>query len=309
MSIVIISRKSNQQKWLKALKSIEPDLDIRIYPNDSNREEVEFALAWHPPLGAFKNYPNLKVIASTGAGVDHIIKDADIPENVDITRVVDNRLTRDMTTYLIAQTLNHLRNITDYRVLKEKQDWSPKTYVNEDDIRIGIMGMGELGQDVATKFKQLGLKVHGWVRTDKKLDGIKLFTGKKAFPEFLEQSNILICLLPLTNSTANILNKDTFSQLPKGAYIINVARGEHLVENDLTEAIDSGHLSGACLDVFREEPLPKDHIFWQHDKVSITPHIAGITCWENVAPQIIDNYNRMKRGEKLLNLISKSAGY
>ncbi|RLD22812.1 MAG: glyoxylate/hydroxypyruvate reductase A [Bacteroidetes bacterium] len=309
MALIIISRKSNQKIWLEALKMVEPDLDIRIYPDDKDSKEVEFALAWHPPLGVFKNYPNLKVIASTGAGVDHIIKDSDIPENVAITRVVDDRLTRDMTSYLIAQVLNHLRNITEYRILQEKQLWVPKPYMNESKIRIGIMGMGELGQDAATKFIQLGFKVHGWVRTDKKIAGVQLFIGKDAFPEFLNQSDILICLLPLTKTTGNILNKKTFSQLPKGAYIINVARGEHLVDNDLVEAIDSGHLSGACLDVFREEPLPKDHIFWQHSKILITPHIASVTCWETVAPQILDNYHRMQKGKKLLHLVSKSAGY
>jgi glyoxylate/hydroxypyruvate reductase A len=309
MAIVLISEKSNKERWQKALKLLLPDLNVGFYPNDSNREEVDFALVWHPPLGVFKNYPNLKVIASTGAGVDHILKDPNIPEGVIITRVVDIKLTNDMSNYLIAQVMNHIRNIAYYRLEQQEMKWSPKPYLDDSKIQIGIMGMGELGQDVANKLKHLGLNVHGWARSKKDLSNIKVFAGSNEFTDFLSQSDILICLLPLTKETFNILNKDTFSSLPSGAYVINVARGEHLVVDDLIEALDSGKLSGACLDVFREEPLPNDHVFWTHPKISITPHVASITIPESVASQIIENYKKMIKGELLLNSVSRSAGY
>lgn len=309
MSIVLISERVNKERWQQALKSLLPDLKVGIYPDDSKRKEVEFALVWHPPLGVFENYPNLKVIASTGAGVDHILKDPNLPNDVTITRVVDQRLTNDMSIYLLAQVMNHIRNIAYYRLEQQEKKWSPKPYLDHKNIRIGIMGMGELGQDVAGKLKHLGLNIHGWSRTQKDISDIKVFAGNNEYPEFLAQSDILICLLPLTKETFNILNTDTFNMLPEGAYVINVARGEHLVVDDLIDALDSGHLSGACLDVFREEPLAKEHMFWNHPKISITPHVASITSPESVAPQIVENYKRMKNGDVLLNSVSKSAGY
>jgi glyoxylate/hydroxypyruvate reductase A len=171
------------------------------------------------------------------------------------------------------------------------------------------MGFGVLGEDAAGKFRNLGFQVRGWANSPKNIDGIKIFVDKAEFNDFLSKSDILICLLPLTSATVNILNRETFKQLPDGAFIINVARGEHLVEEDLLEAIDEGKLSGACLDVFREEPLPKDHIFWHHPKVTVTPHVASITSPESVAPQIIENYRRLKEGQSLLNVVSREKGY
>jgi glyoxylate/hydroxypyruvate reductase A len=309
MGLVIISKKYNQVDWEKALKELDPGLDVSIYPNDVKREEVEFALVYHPPLGVFDKYPNLKCIASTGAGVDHILKDPNLPKDIILTRVVDRLLTQDMTSYLLAQVMCHTRNVSHYKLLQTKNEWQPKHYLDKTKISIGIMGFGELGKDAANKFKHLGFNVIGWANSPKNIDGIKVFVGNDEFNTFLNKSDILICLLPLTPETFNILNSNTFEQLPQGAFIINVARGEHLVVDDLIEAIDTGKLSGACLDVFREEPLPKEHIFWRHPRVTVTPHIASITSPESVAPQIIDNYRRLREGKPLKNIVSREKGY
>jgi glyoxylate/hydroxypyruvate reductase A len=309
MGLVIISKKHNQGDWEKVLKELDPGLDVSIYPNDVKREEVEFALVYHPPLGVFDEYPNLKCIASTGAGVDHILKDPNLPKDIILTRVVDHLLTQDMTSYLLAQVMCHTRNVSHYKLLQTKNEWQPKHYIDKTKISIGIMGFGELGKDAANKLKHLGFNVIGWANSPKNIDGIKVFVGNDEFNTFLNKSDILICLLPLTPETFNILNSNTFEQLPQGAFIINVARGEHLVVDDLIEAIDTGKLSGACLDVFREEPLPKEHIFWRHPRVTVTPHIASITSPESVAPQIIDNYRRLREGKPLKNIVSREKGY
>ena len=309
MDLVIISQKSNQGDWAEALKALEPGLNVSIYPNDANRDEVVFALAWHPPKGIFSNYPKLRCIASTGAGVDHILRDPELPQNVAVTRVVDTRLTDDMTSYLVAQVMCQLRNVSHYKLLQTNNEWQPKRYKDKSKINIGIMGFGVLGKDAAKKFKHLGFQVRGWANSAKNIDGIKIFVGKAEFNDFLSKSDILICLLPLTAATVNILNRETFKHLPDGAYIINVARGEHLVVDDLLKALDEGKLSGACLDVFREEPLPKDHVFWHHQKITVTPHIASITSPESVAPQIIENYRRLREGKTLLNVVSREKGY
>lgn len=309
MDLVIISQKSNQGDWARALKALEPGLNVSIYPNDTNRDEVVFALAWHPPQGVFSHYPKLRCIASTGAGVDHILRNLELNPNVEVTRVVESRLTDDMTSYLVAQVMCQLRNVAHYKLLQTNNEWLPKRYKDKTKTRIGIMGFGVLGRDAAEKFRHLGFEVIGWANTTKNIDWIKVFVGKTEFNEFLRKSDILICLLPLTSATVNILNRETFNQLPDGAFIINVARGEHLVEEDLLEAIDEGKLSGACLDVFRVEPLPKDHIFWLHPKVTVTPHVASITSPESVAPQIIENYRRLREGQPLLNVVSREKGY
>lgn len=309
MDLVIISQKSNQGDWAEALQALEPGLKVSIYPQDTNRDEVVFALVWHPPKGVFNNFPNIACISSTGAGADHILRDPDLPQNVEVTRVVDSRLTDDMTSYLVAQVMCQMRNVAHYKLLQTNNEWQPKRYRDKANTIIGIMGFGELGNDAALKFKHLGFKVVGWANSAKESAGIKVYVGNAEFNDFLNKSDILICLLPLTSATVNILNIETFRQLPQGAFVINVARGEHLVEEDLLEAIDTGQLSGACLDVFREEPLPKNHIFWHHPKINITPHIASITSPESVAPQIIENYRRLKEGKPLLNVVSREKGY
>ncbi len=307
--IIIVKHEVFRHKWQAALQAHDPQLDVRVYPDAGNPEEVDFALAWHPPLGVFKKFSNLKAIASTGAGVDHILKDRDIPQEIIITRVVDKQLTHDMTSYLIAQVYGHLRNLAEYKVLQGQHTWRPRKYRTESQVRVGIMGMGVLGRDAALKFKQLGFKVLGWSRSAKDITGVTVLAGQERLDEFLQQTDILICLLPLTAQTRNILNKQTFAMLPAGALVINVARGEHLVEEDLLAALDSGHLQGACLDVFREEPLPPDHPFWGHPQITITPHVASITSPDSVAPQIVENYHRLKEGRPLQNVVSRQSGY
>ena len=174
---------------------------------------------------------------------------------------------------------------------------------------IGIMGLGQLGADAAQKLSALGFKVAGWSRRPKDIAGVNSFNGQAELVEFLSGSQILICLLPLTAETTGILNRRTFEHLPPGAYVINVARGQHLNEKDLMAALDSGQLSGACLDVFEVEPLPPDHPFWRHPQIKVTPHISSLTFSKAVAPQIIENYRRSQTGKPLLNAVDLERGY
>ncbi len=307
--VVIVQHEIFRQKWATALQAQDPGLPVSVYPEVTDSGAVDFALAWRPPQGVFNRFPNLKVIASAGAGVDHILKDPDISPEITITRVVDRQLTHDMTSYLIAQVYGYLRNLPGYHDLQRQEKWQPGKYLMERQARIGIMGMGVLGQDAALKLRQLGFPVKGWSRSPKEVAGIEVLAGEARLKEFLQHTDVLICLLPLTAKTRNILNRQTFQALPGGAFVINVARGEHLVEEDLLAALESGHLAGACLDVFREEPLPQGHPFWRHPNIIITPHVASITSPESVAPQIVANYHRLQRGEPLQNVVSRQAGY
>jgi len=174
---------------------------------------------------------------------------------------------------------------------------------------VGIMGLGHLGSDAARKLHALGFPVSGWSRTPKSIDGVTGFAGEGDLDTFLSGADILICLLPLTSATQGILNCRTLSKLPAGAYLINAARGEHLMEGDLIAALESGHLSGACLDVFREEPLPESHPFWSHPQVTVTPHVASLTYPRDVAPQIVANYHRVRAGQLPWNIVDLKRGY
>lgn len=306
MSFLIVSSQRDPKDWVEALKAEAPDLDLEVYPEVKDRAKVEFVLSWKHPHGIYKDYPNLKVIASMGAGIDHIIEDPDIPEHIKITRVIDEQLTKDMSVFVLSLILDHLRNLSFHYCSKE---WNPRKYLRPEDVQVGIMGMGILGVGVAETLIRNHFNVTGWSRTKKEILGVTTFHGNGQLQEFLEDSGVLVNLLPLTSETKNILNKDLFQKLPEGAYVINVARGPHLVEEDLVEMIEKGHLSGAALDVFRKEPLPKDHPFWNNDKVRITPHIASVTLPKTVVPQILDNYRRMKEGKELENVVSREKEY
>ncbi len=309
MSFLVVSPGKDPKDWVEALKNQHPGLNVYVYPEDHDKEEVEFALSWNHPRGIFQNYPNLKVIASMGAGVDHITSDAELPENIKITKVVDDRLAEDMGTFVLSLVLAHQRNLLHYRESQLNETWEPIPYTRNNDVKVGILGIGNLGQSVSKCLLKNGFQVIGFSKHKKKFEDVESFAGEDEFDEFLEQSDILVNMLPLTPETENILNKELFEKLPKGAYVINVARGQHLVEQDLLAKVDDGHLSGAALDVFWEEPIRDEHPFWKHPKIRVTPHVASVTHPNSVVPQIIENYERMKDEEELKNVVKRDRGY
>ena len=309
MALLVIAPDLEAEKFADELKQLDPTLDIRIWPQIENVDDIEFALTWNHPLGEFKKFKNLKCIASLGAGVDGILRDPDLPKDVPVTRVVQSSMSQYMSEYILLSVLNYCRQFDIYKKDQIEKRWQPRMPLLARDIRIGIMGMGQLGADAALKLVQLGFNVSGWSRTPKEIKGVISFAGDEALDEFLGQSAILICTLPLTSATTGILNRNTFEKLPAGAYVINVARGQHLIEEDLLASLDSGHLGGACLDVFQVEPLPEAHPFWNHPNIIITPHISSITDPKAVMPQILENYHRVESGQPLVHVVDKEKGY
>ena len=273
------------------------------------------ALVWKHPKGSLAEYPNLKLIACNVAGVDFIFEDADRPEDVPITRIVDSKLADDMSEHVLAVILGHLKNLELYKLQQTQKIWEPRPYRRISDFTVGIMGLGELGSVLAKDLVRFGFKVQGWSNSPKSIANVKSFYGKgeasdgKGLADFLASSEILVCLLPLTDETSGILNTSLFEQLPKNAFVINVARGGHLVDADLIQMLDSGHLSGAGLDVYHEEPLPISHPFWEHPKIHMTPHYASVSDPESVVPQIIQNYRRLQAGKPLMHEVSRDRGY
>jgi glyoxylate/hydroxypyruvate reductase A len=309
MAVLFLAPDIKPDSWVKHLRREDPQIDLRVWPAAGRAEEIDFVLCWKHPPGELKKYVNLKCIASLGFGVDHILSDPDLPPGVPITRIVDPDMIRAMREYVLAAVLNHTRQFDLYRREQLAKTWQPRLPRHPQTVRVGVMGLGHLGADIGQTLSGMGFAVHGWSRSEKRLPGIESFAGADALEAFLSRSDILICLLPLTPATRGILDRRTLARLPQGAYVINAARGEHVVEEDLLAAVQSGHLAGACLDVFRTEPLPAEHPFWSHPQITVTPHIASLTYPRAVAPQLIDTYRRVRAGLTPEHTIDPQAGY
>ena len=306
MSVLVCVTGRNNDKLLAELSAQLPNVKIYEWPHCENLAEIEFVLAWKAPETLWAQLPNLQVVQSYGAGVDAIGLSL-IPEHVQVTRIVDTQLAEDMAEYVLTHTLAHKFRIREYLIKQQQELWKPKRAHSTQ--HVGILGMGELGLSVANKLISNNFKISGWSRSEKQLEHITHFHGDVQLSDFLKELDVLVCLLPLTPQTEEILNLDVFKQLPDHCLLINVARGKHLNESDLLTALDQGELAAAVLDVFTEEPLPKTHPFWSHSKITITPHCAALTQLKTVCEQIADNVKAQQANTQLRNLVCKQKGY
>ncbi len=308
-AIAYISRDTDGQLWKKAFEAALGPVDFRTIDHLGDKADVEIVLAWKPPGGLIASFPNVKMIVSLGMGVDHLLADDRLPEGVPITRIMDDGLVGQMSEYALYWALRHHRDIDKYAASQRARQWKVEDFIDTIHRRIGVLGLGTIGQDTAGKFAALGFPTAGWSRTQKTLPGIETFHGSDGLARVLAQSDILINVLPLTRDTRGIMDAKVFATLPKGAYFINMARGGHVNDEALLAALDSGHLSGAALDVFNTEPLPADHAYWNHPKVHVTPHIAGATNPRTASPGVIENIRNVRAGRPLINTIDAKSGY
>ena len=297
--------------WTEPLARHAPWLKVVIHGQDEYKpEDVDYALGFRPPPGLFKTLPNVKAIFSLGAGVDGFLSDKDFPRQIPLVRFVDHTMSREMTHYVVLHTLMFHRTQRQFDKSQSQKQWAQMFPPRRtEDTRIGILGLGEIGTMAAERLRDLDFPVAGWSRTKKTVPGIEGFAGDGELGAFLGRSDILVCLLPLTPATRHILNKKTFAQLPQGAFVINAARGGHLVEDDLIAAIDSGHLAGATLDVFETEPLPATSPIWTHPKITVTPHVAAMTDPRVASRYVADAIAGHMKGAKLDNLVDFELGY
>jgi glyoxylate/hydroxypyruvate reductase A len=309
MALLFRSTVDSSARWRAQLTRLTSELEVRVWPEIGNPAEIDYALVWRPEPGFLASLPNLKLILSLGAGVDHLLGDPQLPRHIPIVRLVDPHMTDAMSEYVVLQVLRLHRRDLDYRAQQEAGVWRELDQQNAGERRVGILGLGELGQDAAKKLTALGFDVAGWSRSEKHVAGIASYAGAAGLAPLLGRSEIVVCLLPLTTETERILNASTLALLPKGAALVNAARGAHLVEDDLLAALASGQVSAAVLDVFREEPLTTDHPFWHHPRVIVTPHVAAFTNPTTAAPIILDNIRRFEDGRPLLNRIDPARGY
>ena len=313
MALLFSSKNDDPDDWRDALARELPALDFRVWTPDEENigdpADIDYALVWGPKKGALKSFPNLKAIFSLGAGVDHLMDGRGLPPGVPVVRLVDPGLTRGMSEYVVYWVLHHHRNFGAYARIVENKGWDRLAQADPGERRVGIMGLGVLGADAVEKLKPFGFDLAGWSRSSKKLEGVETFHGKDGLADFLARTEILVCLLPLTPETAGIIDAGTLSQLPVGAAVINAARGGHVVDEDLIEALDGGHLAAATLDVFHTEPLPEDHPFWAHPKITVTPHMASLTVPATAAKAVAENIRRMEKGEPPEPIVEMTLGY
>ncbi len=309
MALLFKSETDRAAQWREAFAKLDPGLDFREWPQVGDPAEIEFALVWHPIKGDLKRYPNLQAIFSLGAGIEHIFSDPELPRHVPVVRMVDHGLTKGMTEYVLMHVLRFHRRVPEFEAQQRAGIWNYLDYPPAWERRVGVMGLGVLGGDAARTIAGFEFQTAGWSRRPKRIEGVEGFHGEKGFAPFLARTDILVNLLPLTPATQDILNRETFAQLPRGAFLINAARGRHLVEEDFLEALDSGQIAGAALDVFREEPLAKAHPFWTHPKVWISPHLASVTQPSTAVEGVLEGIRRVKAGLPLENVVDWSEGY
>ena len=316
-ALVYISPDDPVERWRDALVPVMPEVDFthnfHVWPNcmksQNDLENIDIALVWRPKPGDLKHFPNLKAVINLGAGVDTILADKTYPKGVPLVRLIDPALTRHMSEFVVHRVLHFHRKFHVYDQMQRDHDWRELVQDDTPQKRIGIMGLGTLGTDAARHLAPFGFQIAGWSRTEKHINGIQSFYGENSLKEFLARTDILICLLPLTPETHGILNAQTLSQLPEGAYVINSGRGLQINQHDLLVELDSGHIAGAALDVFCTEPLPTNSPIWDHPKIIITPHIASLSSAQSAAKNIAENIRRIRRGETPSDLVNLKTGY
>jgi len=302
LNLLFSSRIEPAERWLPLLERALPRDRIYLDP----RADIDVALVASPPPGTFGRLPRLKLVQSLWMGVEKLLEDPELPRDVPFARMVDPGMVGAMSETVLAHVLDWHRHLYRYRQWQREKKWKRRRQFLPADRTIGFLGLGALGTDAAGKLLALGFKICGWSRRPKRVEGVHCSTD---LGEILKMSNALVCLLPLTPLTRGVLNAAAFAQMPRGGCVINVARGAHLIVPDLLAALDAGQLAHAYLDVFETEPLPAESPLWSHPGVTVTPHAAALTEPRTAVPMIVENIERLRRGEPPLNLVDFAAGY
>ncbi|CAM3933654.1 Glyoxylate/hydroxypyruvate reductase A [Pseudomonas reidholzensis] len=308
MCILYMAEPSSAAEWRQAFLERAPELQFREWPEVGDAREVQYLIAWKPMPQLMEQFPNLKVLYSAGAGVDQFDL-SDLPDHVSLVRLVDGAMAEIMAEYVIFAVLALHRDILDYQISQRDRVWAPLPIIPAYERRVGVMGLGNLGQLALERLQPLGFQISAWNRSPKEVPGSRCFVGVDQLHAFLGQCDILINLLPLTPETTGILNASTFAALPEGAGIVNVGRGAHVVEKDLLTALDTGRVGGAVLDVLDQEPPQPEHPFWRHPRVLLTPHIASNVQVKGAVDVVVRNLDRACKGLPLMNTVDRSKGY
>jgi glyoxylate/hydroxypyruvate reductase A len=294
------------EPWLHDLRAALPQADIREW--NEGDAAADYAVVWKPPQAFFDEQPQLKAAFNIGAGVDALLR-LNIAPTTQLVRLDDAGMGVQMAEYVCHALIRHYRQFAGYEADQQAGLWNPRDVLPRSAMPVGIMGLGVLGQRVAQAVAQFDFPVNGWSRTPKQVPGVRCFSGADGLHDFLAASKVLVSVLPATPETHNLINRDTLSRLQPGAYLINVARGSQLVEDDLLALLHSGQMAGAALDVFQTEPLPAAHPFWTHPQVTITPHSAALTIRAESVAQIVGKMAALQSGQAVAGMVDRQRGY
>jgi glyoxylate/hydroxypyruvate reductase A len=308
MDILFQSAESDPQPWIDGFQAALPEARIRMWQAGDD-DAADYAIVWKPPQAMLRGRSDLKAIFNLGAGVDAILQYGNALPDVPLIRLDDAGMGLQMAEYVTHAVLRHFRRFGQYERQARERRWDSLPPREKQDCTVGILGLGVLGTQVAAAVRYFGFPVAGWSRSAKKVSGVACHHGKEGLGTFLRASNVVVCALPMTEETRGILNRATLEKLPADAYVINVARGAHIVEADLLALIRGGRLSGAALDVFSEEPLPPDHPFWQEPNITITPHIAALTLRTETIVQVVGKIRALEQGRPVAGMVDRTKGY
>lgn len=309
MKITFCCTETRAQPWLDGLRAALPDATVEVW--EPGAESADYAIVWSPPQQFFDEQKTLRGIFNIGAGVDALLK-LNLPKGVPVLRIDDAGMAVQMAEYVCHAVIRHFREFGAYAADMAQGKWAYRKPNRRLDFPVGVMGLGVLGQRVCKAIGEFDFPLSGWSRSQKSLDGVQCFHGEQGLDDFLVRTRVLVCLLPLTPATENIMRRQTLSRLLPGAYVINVARGQHLVDDDLLALIESGQLAGATLDVFRAEPLPAAHAFWRHPRITLTPHTSARTLREESVAQIAGKLRALRGGapiDSLAGVVDPKKGY
>jgi len=309
MALLFKADNSRLGNWVEAFRRQAPEIELRVFPEVGDPAQVDYALLWAPPPGLMAGLPNLRVVFSLGAGIDHLLRDPELPRQLPLVRMVEPGLTAGMAEYVVMSVLMHHRFMIDYLALQRQGKWEEIQQIASEERTVAVLGLGEMGLESLRKLQPFGFKLLGWSRTAKQVPGVECFHGAEGLKRLLPRAEILVCLLPLTPETHGLLDARLFAQLPRGAVLINAGRGLQQNEADILAALDSGQLGGASLDVYHEEPGAAAGPLWRHPRVVATPHVAAMTMAETAVAAVIANIKRYERGEALHNVVELARGY
>jgi glyoxylate/hydroxypyruvate reductase A len=309
MKIIFYAPAKNSDPWLDAIATALPDAEVWMWTPACAQRQAEYAIVWTPPAELFATQRGLKAVFNIGAGVDGVMALPNLPEDIPLVRLNDAGMAVQMAEYVCHALIRHTREFDVYAAQEKDHQWKMRRPVNRAAFPVGVMGLGSIGTRVSEAVASFGYPTFGWSRSPKSLHGVTTFFGYDRFDDFLHAVRVLVCILPLTPETEGILNRATLSKLKPNGYLINVGRGRHLVEEDLLALLADGTLAGAALDVVREEPLPAHHAFWAHPKITLTPHIAGLTLRDQSVAQIANKIRALARGEAVDGVVDFKHGY
>lgn len=309
MKVLFVAGDPKPERWTVPIKKLLPEAEVHVWDANGPAVDADYAIVWQPPAELFERETRLKAVFNLGAGIDGLLAVPNLPSHLPVVRLEDAGMSAQMAEYVLHQLLEASRGMETYREQQRQGVWKIHRPIKRSEWPVGVMGLGHIGKRVARTLADLDYQVNGWARSEHTLDKVTTYAGTAGLPTFLRSTRVLVNTLPLTDETRDILNQQLFSQLLPGSVVINVGRGEHLVEDDLLKALDDGHVARAALDVFRQEPLPAGHPFWQRPEITITPHISARTLRDATLEQITGKIRAHDKGQPITGIVDTSRGY